>query len=106
MEDLHYDNKDNLHLVAVGRKYWRLFPPSSVCCRIKYPRVGSCLRHPDELPYAGRDVRRKLRGGPSMAVGPHPGGETVVLDAGDALWLPGLIIQGVPGVPWDPFAPP
>ena len=50
---------------------------------------------------------------PSHHMAPHSlhinreGSEALAVAPGMQLgWAPGLIIQGVPGVPWDPFAPP
>jgi hypothetical protein len=36
--------------------------------------------------------------------GEDAGSSSMVTEYG--MWVPGLITQGVPGVPWDPLAPP
>ena len=95
VESLHYDDEDNLHVVICGTKEWVLYPPSAMCCGtatyVSLCAALSLLRTEGVLPWTGKR-RRRTRGGVSSAVIPDDGriapGICVVMNAGDALWIP------------------
>ena len=111
VEDLHYDDEDNLHMICCGTKRWLLYPPSSFR-HLNYVGVyeaWKCLWYGHELPYAGCKGKKK-RGGPAMAkqeseqdrrqeerrdeekdarlLHEEKNGIQVILKVGDALFVP------------------
>ena len=89
-EQLHYDPYDNVHVVVVGRKLWRLFPPTArnlVACK-PFPiwnrwrdRDSASAGLTGEPNFARRTADESVRSGAHGAV-------TIALDAGDSIFVP------------------
>lgn len=114
VEYLHYDDESNLHLTVCGKKRWLLLPPVQVCKLNFVPVISAAIRHWMGWPESSiGPPKRGVTGGPASAAGDdftlhgrhyfggerlsnrnHPGhwstcgGMEIVLNPGDALWVP------------------
>lgn len=86
-EQLHYDIYDNIHVCLVGRKQWRLFPPTLrnfiVCApfslwEARHTGVGEV-----SVNFATRTADESVMCGAKGEV-------LITLEAGDAIWVPAL----------------
>jgi hypothetical protein len=96
VEQLHYDDENNLHFCVCGKKNWKIYAPQSIQS-LNYISLYSAWKSLFQngiLPYAGR-VDKKTRGGPAMSIQDRESDDKksvpcmdVQLNAGDCLYCP------------------